>query len=738
MKITRHNTPIYLFVIYSICSIATFAQLKTSTNCHPDKSTNNTNNIYYDDPIPPCNHPSFEYHQDKAFRIGDCFDSSYPTSNLGQAVKFDKENQTTDIAKSSTFHVSLIKSRKELYDETNYSVELDGSYQFIGGESGIHISHELDKICTFSSDEMIWMCRQRVDYGTQRSINDELTGQAIKMIQDVPQEKLNTLFRSRFGTHYIYEQSRATSITAVFILKNINEYTMRRIASELQAVIESKCFSAETQGKFDSIMREFHSRSLLTFKWMTIGGPQSVLDKLADNYDDITNIRHIITEFTQKSSWDNAVPYLSKSKPIYVLDLTGKLGCGGGVLGDELDNARARMYMNYRRYMEKRDAINNLLRNWDNRKDLTSNTKEEYHRLLNEIDNYIQDLFNKDYQARRIVSKGKAYNSDAIELRQILQHDPSDKLINLEQTIKIPAIHANWWSKSTSDSHIKNGETLSIESGVVHEYNNLIIDEGAVLKLNEGSLITVLCVRGDLIVNGKIIGKMGPKGNLKIKLPDNWPGKDQWYMMHENNLNYMIDQKEGGHGGPASQNGNDPEGASRQAEGNGGGGASGNDNDGNDADENKGGDAGDYPKTGAGLYGNNGKPGLRGEMQGGGGGSRGYHGQGILILCKNISGFGKIDVSGSAGGNGGDGGFAASNSGKGGGGGGGAGGSGGCIWIRYFGKREFSNENCLVDGGHGGQKGKCWKDEDCNGGSGQPGKNGIVSFKAIPGIPILK
>lgn len=94
---------------------------------------------------------------------------------------------------------------------------------------------------------------------------------------------------------------------------------------------------------------------------------------------------------------------------------------------------------------------------------------------------------------------------------------------------------------------------------------------------------------------------------------------------------------------------------------------------------------------------------------GGGGGSRGEHGQGIYLrVTGNITGVGTVDVSGSDGGDGGDGGTATDpfeqwSATGGGGGGGGAGGSGGYLAIRYHG--TLSAITTLANAGTGGTGG---------------------------------
>jgi hypothetical protein len=141
------------------------------------------------------------------------------------------------------------------------------------------------------------------------------------------------------------------------------------------------------------------------------------------------------------------------------------------------------------------------------------------------------------------------------------------------------------------------------------------------------------------------------------------------------------------------------------------------------------------PGAGAMLYGMRGGDGSSAgcvpygtQCSGGGGGSRGLHGQGLYIAVRgHIYGAGKIDVSGQVGGAGGTGGSCTGfNSGNnvfntGGGGGSGAGGDGGAIVFRY-GLDLPTNLTMLVGGGPPGA-------------GGMPGSAGAYAITSQPGKP---
>lgn len=105
---------------------------------------------------------------------------------------------------------------------------------------------------------------------------------------------------------------------------------------------------------------------------------------------------------------------------------------------------------------------------------------------------------------------------------------------------------------------------------------------------------------------------------------------------------------------------------------------------------------------GAPVYGNNGADG-EALVSAGAGGSRGAHGQALMLRAYKIQGAGTINAAGQKGGDGGSGTAGGSGHPA---GGGGAGGSGGKIWLRY--KTGTPNLNVLVTAGERGVAG--WED----------------------------
>jgi hypothetical protein len=131
---------------------------------------------------------------------------------------------------------------------------------------------------------------------------------------------------------------------------------------------------------------------------------------------------------------------------------------------------------------------------------------------------------------------------------------------------------------------------------------------------------------------------------------------------------------------------------------------------------------------------------------GGGGGSRGEHGQGFYLkVAGNISGTGSIDVRGQPGGAGGRGGQAYSYYNSpvgGGGGGGGAGGSGGRIVIRVHGSSTDPTGlsiHLLTRGADGGASGPGGDPGYGHGGfagaPGAAGSDGSIDSKAYGLLP---
>jgi len=303
------------------------------------------------------------------------------------------------------------------------------------------------------------------------------------------------------------------------------------------------------------------------------------------------------------------------------------------------------------------------------------------------------------------------------------------------------------------------GQTVTLPQGSVADFSSLTIQNGGTLQVAPGSGWTYIGVSGDLVNDGTIVARdPGVGGTYASTAPDNTgalSGKGEA-------LTYTIAQSAGGAGGGGGQStwpgscggggggcGNGPSGGG-QADGNGGGGGGGsgcwngpvgyNGSGGATAVLSSGGNGGEtngsclYP-GGAGATaqmpnGSNGNDAAQNPGSGGGGGFRGYHGQGLYIkVWGSLSGFGVIDASGGPGGTGGSGaaGGAWGNQtyGGGGGGGGGAGGSGGKVVIRYG--VSASGSAAKVGGGAGGSGGIGGNSGATNGGqTGSAGQNGAT------------
>lgn len=262
------------------------------------------------------------------------------------------------------------------------------------------------------------------------------------------------------------------------------------------------------------------------------------------------------------------------------------------------------------------------------------------------------------------------------------------------------------------------GQTVNITAGDIKDYSDCTIDATGTLHIDDGDGWTIIGCAGTLTINGTIEARNGETG-VDDTFASNEP--DNTGALTGPALSYSIVQSVGGGGGTGIA----PGGSSFF--GNGGGGGGGPTNNGQDGILGFGGTGGagtifgcpgnaTNPGGGAAIWGNMGGQGLQPGVccgptmrsAGGGGGSRGYHGQGLFLkVAGDITGSGTIDVSGRDGGAGGAGGGSGPCTTNGGGGGGGAGGSGGQAVVQYQGSLlgGFSSGNILDGKGFGGAGG---------------------------------
>lgn len=325
-------------------------------------------------------------------------------------------------------------------------------------------------------------------------------------------------------------------------------------------------------------------------------------------------------------------------------------------------------------------------------------------------------------------------------------------------------------SGDLGDLTILNGETVTINAGSIYDYNDIDIQTGGTLVIddvnNEANLTEIYAKH--FTIDGQIVGRSLLVDTNISKTVTNGLGTT---------ISYNYAQKNGGNGGgggaslPASGYGGGAGGTGTTQNGAGGGGGSaqnqkggpnryggagGSGNGSGGAGANSGGSGGSgntYTTAGGsnqnggngyggggggGGHGYNSQKNYNGYAGGGGGGAGGsMSGVPLFLYCENeIIGAGVIDLSGKNGLSGGHGGNRVTSGnimiGGGGGGGGGAGGSGGFLFIKA---PMISVAYNIVNGtgGSGGAGGSGWPNSSgygvngSTGGTGQAGNNGTFT-----------
>jgi len=252
---------------------------------------------------------SYGYHPSTTLFLGAGFEPLHPDRAFQSCIAFDgKTNVDGPGAINTSYSLSLVKSRKDLYNALSLSADLSAHALFWGAGASTDYFHEHQ----FQSDSMTWMVLGRSDYGRFVMNNVRLTPAAQNLIDTGKAAQ----FAQMCGREYVQQERRGVLIAAIFSLENVSEEQRSHLESQFNASYGGGFFSIEAKAKYASFYRTASNVSHITMSIYAVGGEGiTKFSDLVVHPDDLGEIQEQVRRYMASLSATQAAPleYLSGS-----------------------------------------------------------------------------------------------------------------------------------------------------------------------------------------------------------------------------------------------------------------------------------------------------------------------------------------------------------------------------------------------------------------------------------------
>lgn len=211
----------------------------------------------------------YQYHPSSLLSLAKGIDPSNPYQLKLQCIDHDGFEDLDGNGAIKTFYtLTLIKSRKDLYELLNISTSLSARYKFFaGGNSSGSYSFEDEKI--FHSDSLTWVIIASSDFGRRGLKNPRINQSAKEILQ------LSGIrnFEDRCGLEVVLEERRMASIALMFTVSNISESNKKNIEASFKSnvgVISS--LSLANSSNYEKFYKYAEAIGKITIKFFAIGG----------------------------------------------------------------------------------------------------------------------------------------------------------------------------------------------------------------------------------------------------------------------------------------------------------------------------------------------------------------------------------------------------------------------------------------------------------------------------------
>lgn len=218
---------------------------------------------------------SYKYHPDSWLHLGKGINPFYPSNGYADCIAYDGEARIDNSGvRETTATLSLVKTREDFYNLTQFSASIAGSYKFVSGSG----SYRSEKEDTFHSDSLTWIIFFESQYGIFGMRNPRLKPEYVNLDAD-------SLYAT-CGSEVVKSHKKVAMAYALFTLHNVSEAHRHEIESHLSGGAQTGIWSAKMESSFNSVLRSASAASNLTVQIRAIGGNGiSDLSDLAEQKD---------------------------------------------------------------------------------------------------------------------------------------------------------------------------------------------------------------------------------------------------------------------------------------------------------------------------------------------------------------------------------------------------------------------------------------------------------------------
>ena len=331
-----------------------------------------------------CFAESYTYHPSNTLHLGAGFDPAYPERAFQSCLEFDgRASVDGQGAIKTDYSLSLVKSKKELFDRLSISASLSARGLFWSASAGVDYFSQHQ----FHSDSITWMLMGKSEYGRFIIQNPKLSASATELLKQGKHE----LFAQQCGTDFVKQERRSVLIAAVFSMENVSVEDIKRLETYFQASFSAGFFEASAQSKYARFISEASRINQIHISVHAIGGSGiTELTHLVVHPDDLSEIQKTIEHYMKTLDESRAVPceYLSGSMTAF--------GWKGQTPAEVFKKKRVLSDLYYR-YEEIHSSYQRLgsilsLKNSSAYADLSDEQWQIYVNQYNQHANYLQNI----------------------------------------------------------------------------------------------------------------------------------------------------------------------------------------------------------------------------------------------------------------------------------------------------------------------------------------------------------
>lgn len=243
---------------------------------------------------------NYGYHPDSALALGIGFNPADLSVAKPRCIDYDKIDKLNgEGSTQAQVDITLIKSQRDLYSKIGFSAEMSAQGFFAKGSAKTSFLDEYE----FHDDTTHFAIIAWTDHGRQGLNNPRLTPHAQGLIDSGRYED----FAKRCGTHYVFEESRHSTVIAIYTIKQMNEEKKRKFEASFD--VGFTFADLKIKGTFESFMREAFHMNNVNLRVFTIGGSGVTdLSDLVTNHTEPEKVKEVLRDYVSKMTDKKGVP----------------------------------------------------------------------------------------------------------------------------------------------------------------------------------------------------------------------------------------------------------------------------------------------------------------------------------------------------------------------------------------------------------------------------------------------